>query len=83
MDIIQYVAAMSDAEVLAYVSKTKIDNYTKYTLAERMEWAKSVNNKEEFLHNRALNKAILKRQKELLTQGKDPVNRDETRSRRS
>ena len=81
MDITERVAAMSDQDVLAYKTKTKTENYTKYTLEERKEWAKNLNNKEEFLRNRLLNNAILKRQKELLGTGKAPDG--EGRPRRS
>jgi len=70
MDIVQHVAAMSDKDVLAYVSKTKTENYSKYTLEERREWAKNQNNKAEAAHNRLLNNAILRRQKELMGIGK-------------
>ena len=46
MDITERVAAMSDQDVLAYKTKTKTENYTKYTLEERKEWAKNAKNKE-------------------------------------
>ena len=82
MDVATAVAAMTDAQVLAYVTKTKTENYAKYTLEERREWAKNQNNREEAAYNRLLNNAILRRQKELLGTSKGAPD-GQSRTRRS
>jgi len=72
-DIPTIVYKMSIDDVLAYKTKTKTDNYEKYTYEERVAWSKNQKNMEEFKYNRLLNKMILDRKRKILSSINEPA----------